>query len=178
MDEYELVPKHLFNYNLKKDEIDEELLRLYIQKIKHLDTSNANMCKYKLRFTTLRKNLNSKARAVTKGIIIQEVSKHSSTPVTEFKQVIQWYKNKDTTEEEKLQCIYTVFTNEVVEAGLAKIMEAEKIRYLDAHALQCIGVYKKIRGHGFIGDLFTKQIKARRDTVSLSLLYPLYIKRI
>ena len=91
MDEYELVPKHLFNYNLKKDEIDEELLRLYIQKIKHIDTSNANMCKYKLRFTTLCKNLSTKARAVTKTIIIQEVSKYSSTTVNEFKHVIQWY---------------------------------------------------------------------------------------
>ena len=166
MAKYELVPKHLFNYNLKADEIDEELLRLYIQKIKHLDTANDNMCKYKLRFTTLCKNLSTKARAVTKTIIIQEVSKYSSTPVTEFKQVIQWYKKEGTTQEEKLQCLYTVFTQEVIEAGQAKIMEAEKIKYLNAHALQSFGIYKKVRGHGFIGDLFTKQIKARRDTVS------------
>ena len=135
MDEYELVPKHLFSYNLKIDEIDEELLRLYVQNIKHLDTSNVNMSKYKLRFSNLRKDLTAKARSVTKRIIIQEVSKHSSTTVTEYKEVVQWYKKETTTEKEKLQCLYTVFTQEVIEAGIATIMEMEKIKYLDAHAL-------------------------------------------
>ena len=164
--EFQLLPKHLFNTNLKKDEIDEEILRLYIQNFEKKDTSNENMIKYRLKFCDLRKQLSTKARAVTKRIIMEEVSKYCSTTVSEFKHVIEWYKKETTTSEEKLQCVYTVFTRDVIESGLAEIMEAQKIKYLDAYALPSVKNNKKERGHRFVGDIFTKQIKARKDTVS------------
>ena len=164
--EYQLLPKHLYNTNLKKDEVDEEILRLYVQNIENKDTSNENIMIYKLKFINLRKQLNIKARAITKRIIIEEVSKYSSNQVTEFKHVTEWYKKSTTTSEDKLQCVYSVFTREVIENGLAEIMESEKIKYLDAYALPSVRNVKKERGHGFVGDIFTKQIKARRDTVS------------
>ena len=164
--EYQLLPKHLYNTNLKKDEVDEEILRLYVQNIEKKDTSNENIMIYKLKFINLRKQLNTKARAITKRIIIEEVSKYCSNTVSEFKHVTEWYKKETTTSEEKLQCVYSVFTRDVIESGLAEIMEAEKIKYLDAYALPSVRNIKKERGHGFVGDIFTKQIKARRDTVS------------
>ena len=164
--EYQLLPKHLYNTNLKKDEVDEEILRLYVQNIEKKDTSNENIMIYKLKFINLRKQLNTKARAITKRIIIEEVSKYCSNPVSEFKHVTEWYKKTTTTSEDKLQCVYSVFTREVIENGLAEIMESEKIKYLDAYALPSVRNVKKERGHGFVGDIFTKQIKARRDTVS------------
>ena len=40
------------------------------------------------------------------------------------------------------------------------------MKYLDEYALPSFATDKKHRGHGFIGIVFTKQIKARRDTVS------------
>ena len=160
------MPKQLFSGNTKKDEINEELLRLYIQKILKLDTSNANVAKFKLHFFELRKTITTRARAISKNIIIQEVSKYSSTKITESKHVIQWYKGEITTQVEKLQCLYTVFTRDIIKTALDEIMEAEKIKYLDKYALPAFATDKIIRGNGFIGDIFTKQIKARRDTVS------------
>ena len=73
--EYQLIPKQLFSGNITKNEINEELLCLFIQNILKLDTSNANMTKYKEKFINLRKSLSIKARALTKSIIIQETSK-------------------------------------------------------------------------------------------------------
>ena len=76
---FQLVPKQLFSGSTKKDEINKELLRLYIQKNRKLDTSNANVAKFKLHFFELRKTITTRARAISKNIIIQEVSKYSST---------------------------------------------------------------------------------------------------
>ena len=139
---------------------------MFIQNILKVDTSNTNMTKYKEKYINLRKNLSIKARAITKSIIILETSKYTDTKVTEFKHVIQWYKTDTTTEEDKLQCLYTVFTRDIIEKGLAQMMEDEKIKYLDDFALPSFISNKRVRGNGFVGDIFTAQVKARRDTVS------------
>ena len=162
------MPIQLFN-GKKKDEIDEEIIRLYIQIILKLDTLNDNINKYKLKFCNVRKRISTRARAVTKQIIIQEVSKYSITEITEFKHVIEWYKKSTTKEEEKLQCLHTVFTREGIHNAIDTIMEAEKVKYLDEHALPSDSSVKK-RGNGCFGDILTKQIKAIRDTVSSSSL--------
>ena len=145
MTEYLLVPIQLFNGNKKKDEIDEEILRLYIQIILKQDTSNDNINKYKLKFCNVRKSISTRARAITKQIIIQEVSKYSITEITEFRHVIEWYKKSTTREEDKLQCLYTVFTREVIQNAIDTIMEAEKVKYLDEHALPTNSSVKKKR---------------------------------
>ena len=129
---------------------------MYIQKNLKLDTSNANVAKFKLHFFELRKTITTRARAISKNIIIQEVSKYSSTKITEFKHVIQWYKGETTTQVEKLQCLYTVFTRDIIKTALDEIMEMEKIKYLDKYALPSFATDKVHRGNGFIGDIFNK----------------------
>ena len=46
------------------------------------------------------------------------------------------------------------------------MVEEDKIKYLDDFALPSFITNKRVRGNGFIGDVFTAQLKARRDTVS------------
>ena len=70
------------------------------------------MIKYRLKFCDLRKQLSTKARAVTKRIIMEEVSKYCSTTVSEFKHVIEWYKKKQ--QHQKKNCsVSTLFLLEM-----------------------------------------------------------------
>ena len=142
---------------------------MYLQIIEKQQVTDSNILACKQKFDDLRKSLKISAMSITKLTIVNKVNEYSSTPVNRFKDVICWYKKTSTADTEKLNYLYTIFDVNLIKHLVTKIMEGNKVKYLDKYALPLNEdkLKKRTRGNGWIGGILTRQIKSRRDTVSI-----------